>query len=670
MATNSSFYVDGSNTTTGVVTSNDNPNPSSGNTTAPSSFYQNGDTYLTAANQGDTLPLMDGVAAIGTSTKWAHQDHVHPTDTSRAPLASPAFTGTPTAPTASIGTNTTQLATTAFVLANGGGGGMAIGSTVTSGTSGSVLFVDASGHLAQNNANFNWNDTNTQLSLGGTQTASHSLLSINGTQYRGGTATATMPFVLFKVNGGFGSPISWNTGGTIWGADVDGSFSGNLMDFRFAGNQLAFVDYQGSATFNLITSYHDVNVSRDLYISGDGANGLTIPNHGYAYFGSGSSSYAGLRADDGPTQGALALFDGATGTGKASLRVYNAWSSSGANYERAVFDWLTTSNVLTIGTQMSGTGVARPLQFVYGGTGVLDYGITNASSWTFVGNIVSPALTGTPTAPTATVGTNTTQIATTAFVLANSVSAAAVRSYLSGLTLSTAGSSTTFTVAAGVGVDSTNAIAMTLASSINKTTGAWTVGTGNGALDTGSIAASTWYHVYLIERTDLTVTDVLISLSASAPTMPANYTFKRRIGAMKTNGSSQWTLFHQLGDEFLWDTPVVDVNVSTLSTTATLFTLSVPAGVQINSLFRGNMNNATLGTLLLINSPDESAVASSALLGNQTADNAVSGSAAGNIFTLNVRTNTSAQIRAVSSVASTGLAIATYGWIDTRGKLS
>jgi hypothetical protein len=33
--------------------------------------------------------------------------------------------------------------------------------------------------------------------------------------------------------------------------------------------------------------------------------------------------------------------------------------------------------------------------------------------------VVSPALTGTPTAPTAAVGTNTNQIATTAFVLAN-----------------------------------------------------------------------------------------------------------------------------------------------------------------------------------------------------------------------------------------------------------
>ena len=37
----------------------------------------------------------------------------------KADLASPALTGTPTAPTATVGTNTTQVATTAFVLANG-----------------------------------------------------------------------------------------------------------------------------------------------------------------------------------------------------------------------------------------------------------------------------------------------------------------------------------------------------------------------------------------------------------------------------------------------------------------------------------------------------------------------------------------------------------------------
>lgn len=49
----------------------------------------------------------------------------------KAPLASPALTGTPTAPTASNGTNTTQVATTAFVLANGGTGSVTSASVVS-----------------------------------------------------------------------------------------------------------------------------------------------------------------------------------------------------------------------------------------------------------------------------------------------------------------------------------------------------------------------------------------------------------------------------------------------------------------------------------------------------------------------------------------------------------
>lgn len=60
-------------------------------------------------------PLMDGTADIGNSNRMAREDHVHPTDTSRAPLASPAFTGTPTAPTQAATDSSTKIATTAFV---------------------------------------------------------------------------------------------------------------------------------------------------------------------------------------------------------------------------------------------------------------------------------------------------------------------------------------------------------------------------------------------------------------------------------------------------------------------------------------------------------------------------------------------------------------------------
>ena len=51
--------------------------------------------------------------------------------------------------------------------ANGsGGGGISIGDSVGSGTAGSILFVDSSTNLAQDNGNFYWDTTNNRLGLG------------------------------------------------------------------------------------------------------------------------------------------------------------------------------------------------------------------------------------------------------------------------------------------------------------------------------------------------------------------------------------------------------------------------------------------------------------------------------------------------------------------------
>ena len=96
-----------------------------GTPAAPTAAVDTGTTQLAttgfvlgqASASGDGTPAMDGTAARGTSTHYARADHVHPADTSRAPLASPTLTGTPAAPTATAGTNTTQIATTAFVAA-------------------------------------------------------------------------------------------------------------------------------------------------------------------------------------------------------------------------------------------------------------------------------------------------------------------------------------------------------------------------------------------------------------------------------------------------------------------------------------------------------------------------------------------------------------------------
>lgn len=104
--------------------SSDNPVTSGGVYTAiprNTSDLNNDSGFITSSDipegaaASTTSPKMDGTAAVGTEMAFARGDHRHPTDTSRAPLASPTFTGVPAAPTATTGTNTTQIATTAFV---------------------------------------------------------------------------------------------------------------------------------------------------------------------------------------------------------------------------------------------------------------------------------------------------------------------------------------------------------------------------------------------------------------------------------------------------------------------------------------------------------------------------------------------------------------------------
>jgi hypothetical protein len=92
-------------------------------------------TAYVVGQAGSATPLVNGTAAAGTSLRYARQDHVHPTDTSRAALASPTFTGTPAAPTAAVDTNTTQLATTAFVLAQAAAATPLVNGTAAVGTS-------------------------------------------------------------------------------------------------------------------------------------------------------------------------------------------------------------------------------------------------------------------------------------------------------------------------------------------------------------------------------------------------------------------------------------------------------------------------------------------------------------------------------------------------------
>lgn len=67
-------------------------------------------TYLTTSTASSTYQTIVGMSSYLTTASAS---------STYAPLASPALTGTPTAPTAAVDTNTTQVATTAYVVGQG-----------------------------------------------------------------------------------------------------------------------------------------------------------------------------------------------------------------------------------------------------------------------------------------------------------------------------------------------------------------------------------------------------------------------------------------------------------------------------------------------------------------------------------------------------------------------
>lgn len=242
-----------------------------------------------------------------------------------------------------------------------------------------------------------------------------------------------------------------------------------------------------------------------------------------------------------------------------------------------------------------------------------------------------------------------------------------------GLTLTNDGSDATndLDIAVGSAADATNADTLTLASALVKQTDvAWAVGTNAGGLDTGAVGNST-YHVWLIKRTDTGVVDALFSLSATAPTMPASYTLKRRIGSIVRAGGAI-KLFVQDGDKFVWKVPVTDVTAANPGTSAVTRTLTVPTGIRVEAIVNvagaGTGSAGGPGAIFVSDLSITDTGASINVFSIVGTDAAASASYTG--ATVRCFTNTSAQVRSRlgSSDATTTLYMNTEGWIDRRGR--
>jgi hypothetical protein len=157
---------------------------------------------------------------------------------------------------------------------------------------------------------------------------------------------------------------------------------------------------------------------------------------------------------------------------------------------------------------------------------------------------------------------------------------AAVRSNYQGL-LATWVSTTSFSIASGTIADSTFAATMVLAATMTKTTSAWSAGTGNGGLDTGAIANTTLYAVYLIANPTTGGVDVTYSTNATTPTLQSGWTLYKRVNWVWTNGSGQFLKWFQSGRQVWLDSKSADLSAITpASTNRILATVKAPPGTE------------------------------------------------------------------------------------------
>jgi hypothetical protein len=249
-----------------------------------------------------------------------------------------------------------------------------------------------------------------------------------------------------------------------------------------------------------------------------------------------------------------------------------------------------------------------------------------------------------------------------------------LRGYRWGLTLSNnAGDlANSIDIAAGATAsDGATPALMSLASGLTKVANvAWAVGTGNGWLDTGAIGNG-WYYPYIIARSDTGVVDSLLSLSATAPTMPGSYDRKRRIGALFRTGGSFIAFIHDAAlDFFEFKAPTTDI--TTIGTTATLRTIKVPAAFSVMARIGVQIVN-TAGVMPNANHWDPSlgATLPSARTGvmQMFANTATFQQALSSV--LDVRTSSSGQIyNSTTGAGLTGYNLETLGYFDTCGRLN
>lgn len=236
------------------------------------------------------------------------------------------------------------------------------GLTLSSMTQGSVLFAGSGGLVSQDPSNFFWDDTNNRFGINTNSSLSNAFTVAGNVAV--GNAQAGLPQIKIQNMG-------WTNIGYI-----GKTFAGN---FTQIGENLSLASTTTGNLAETASGGYALNIgvgSAAFYFAAAGANPVTLTN---TLFMDGSN-----RVGIGTIIPQARLAVGGT----AATAYTSNLDTDASNYERAYMgDWGVTANVATYGTGKAGTGSTRNVQFVVGGTRQLDFGITNASSWSFQSSI-------------------------------------------------------------------------------------------------------------------------------------------------------------------------------------------------------------------------------------------------------------------------------------------
>jgi len=295
-----------------------------------------------------------------------------------APLNGPNFSGIPTAPTAAVGTNSGQIATTAFVEA-----------AISAGTAGVSSFNTRTGAVTLSLADITGagGAPLTSPSFGGTPAAPTASPGTSTTQI------ATTQFVHDAIAAAAGvSSFNGRSGAVVLTtADITGAGGAPQASPNLTGTPSAPTATAGTATTQIATTAF---VQAAIAAAAPGVNS----------FNGRTGTVTLIGNDISAAGGALLASPAFTGTPTAP-------TPSAGNNSTQIATTAFVDNAIATGAVTSVNGRS-------GGVTIIGADITGAGG----ALLNSPAFTGLPTGPTAAANTSTTQLATTAFVM-NAVNA-------------------------------------------------------------------------------------------------------------------------------------------------------------------------------------------------------------------------------------------------------